>query len=202
MLTGGAYLGASVDPVDAGGEGFMLYNTRSGKVRYYRSSPRRPSRGRWSGSAYDRRSTRRSVLRSVYIYCYTGVRGGSSDSHHESEAREQRAHPGVLEVFPISGDPGRLYEATETFGVERLFVTTSAVYLQSNSQLYSADLADAGQRVLGDQPAGRFGGGRRPAVLDYRMGDLRVRRGRAQYPAAVHRREAADVETCRSTTAC
>ena len=77
----------------------------------------------------------------------------------------------MLEVFPISGDLGRFYEATETFGVERLFVTTSgAVYLQSNSQLYSADLGERPAAGHQDQPAGRFGGGRRPAVLDYRMG--------------------------------
>ncbi|HZO63854.1 MAG TPA: hypothetical protein VFB74_02535 [Kribbellaceae bacterium] len=156
MLTGGsAYLNLGVDPVDAGGEGFMLYNTRSGKVRYYtkfseKAEPREMARRR----AYDPTiDATQCVLRSVYIYCYTGVRGGSSDSHHESEAREQRAHPGVLEVFPISGDPGRLYEATETFGVERLFVTTSgAVYLQSNSQLYSADLANGQLRVTRISP--------------------------------------------------
>jgi hypothetical protein len=156
MLVGGsAYLNIAVDAADPGGHGFMIYNNRSGKVRYYSDlSERVESREMVRKRAFNWRvDATQCVLRSTNVYCYTGVRGASADSHEESEERKTDAHPGVLEVFPVSGEEGKDYQATESFEVERLFVTTGGeVYLQARNQLYGADLANGRLSVTGISP--------------------------------------------------
>ncbi len=156
MLAGGSdYLNIAVDTADPGGHGFLIYNTRSGKVRYYsdlseKVEPREMVRKRAFNSRID---ATQCLLRSTNVYCYTGVRGASSDSHEETEVRKTDAHPGVLEVFPVSGDEGKQYQATESFGVERMYVTTGGeVFLQARSQLYAAAPANGQLQVTGISP--------------------------------------------------
>ena len=170
----------------------MLYNTRSGKVRYYPSSPRRPSRERWSGARTtdDRRDAVCSVGVHLLLHrCAADPRTATTRARPGSSGRIpacSRCSRSL--VTPVASTRPPRPSASSACSSQPAARSTSSPTASCTARISRATAA--GHR---DQPAGRFGGGRRPAVLDYRMGDLRVRRGRAQYPAAVHRREAADV---------
>lgn len=142
MLTGGpANLNLKVNTADPGGHGFIIYNTRSGKVRYYSdlsetAETREMVRKRTFNWRID---ATRCLLRSVNVYCYSGVSSAASDSDEETQAQQHDLYPGVLEVFPVSGQSATLYQMADTFAVEQLYVTSGgAVYLQAQNLLYAA----------------------------------------------------------------
>jgi hypothetical protein len=74
------------------------------------------------------------------VYCYTGLRGGSSDSGEEDVARGD-AKPAVIEVF----GPGKngSFTATQVFGLDRFYVTGGGeIFVRSVGRLYQIALVD------------------------------------------------------------
>jgi hypothetical protein len=143
LLRGGAaYLNIETDGTDRSNRSFLLYNMFTGQVIRFSAFSATAARSEYNRDAPYERATdvTQCALQGQTVYCYTGLRGGSSESGDEDVARVD-AKPAVIEVF----GPGKngSYTATQVFGLDRFYVTAGGeIFVRSVGRLYQVALVD------------------------------------------------------------